>query len=129
MLQRIPGFRMRSASPALWTAAFLLLLGASVVLWGTAYKLSLYHPDDQHGDMPAKLCTRLSDIAKDNVQLATTQPAHAPDAEVVVAMVQEPAMPLQLRWMPKEPSHKPLPSAARPQHLLRPPPASVRADV
>jgi hypothetical protein len=42
-----------------------LLLALLVFMWGTGYKLSLYRPPDNR--VPAKLCTRASDVAKSAV--------------------------------------------------------------
>jgi hypothetical protein len=47
-----------------------LLLAMTVFCWGTQYKLSLYHPSEAIHTTPAKLCTRASEIAKDDLHLA-----------------------------------------------------------
>jgi len=41
-----------------------LLLALLVFAWGTGYKLSLYKALREDGSTPAKLCTRISDMAK-----------------------------------------------------------------
>ena len=51
---------------------FPLLLGLMVLGWGTGYKLSLYRSHAAHAAAPAKLCTRASDMAKGELDLAAT---------------------------------------------------------
>jgi len=51
---------------------FPLLLGLMVLGWGTGYKLSLYRSHAAHAAAPAKLCTRASDMAKSELDLAAT---------------------------------------------------------
>jgi hypothetical protein len=49
-------------------ATVLLLMALSVLVWGTTYKLSLYKSSaEQYRTPAAKLCTRGSEAAKNNV--------------------------------------------------------------
>jgi hypothetical protein len=53
------------------TIALPLLLGVMVLMWGTGYKVSLYKVKaEANASAPAKLCTRSSDIAKSDVDIA-----------------------------------------------------------
>jgi hypothetical protein len=51
--------------------ALPLLLGMMVLVWGTGYKVSLYKVKAEAStSAPAKLCTRSSDIAKSDIDVA-----------------------------------------------------------
>lgn len=119
--------RSRHAVAGWLTAALLLVLGALVVLWGTEYKLSLYKAEPTM-QMPAKLCTRSSEAATSQLQLAI-QPVETPT--LLIDMIES---------LPKDLGHGatallfsdqtdfPLPSSPKnlPQEAFRPPPAPAR---
>ena len=61
----------RTSGPGSWLSLyglFCLSLGFMVFAWGTNYKLSLYNAG--HQNLPAKVCTRASDAAKNAVDHA-----------------------------------------------------------
>jgi hypothetical protein len=105
---------------------FPLLLGLMVFGWGTGYKLSLYHSHATHAAAPAKLCTRASDIAKGELDLAATgrtvEPTTSLRALLVVSSLE--LFP-SLRCEEEEADLVPKASLSRfsPPSYRRPPPA------
>lgn len=64
-----------------------LLLGMMVLAWGTGYKVSLYKvKPEANTSAPVKLCTRSSDVAKSDVDSATSH-HEAVQAPLVFALL------------------------------------------
>lgn len=110
-----------------------LVLGLSVFLWGTAYKLSLYKPP-QKDRVPAKLCTRGGDLAKKIVHdVVAWTPASKPKPDLLTFRfsLQEEVESPGLGCVQTVDRHPPPWNEIgfSPHHTFRPPPASLRANV
>lgn len=105
--------------------AFLLpLVGLAVLLWGTAYKTSLYRAPEI-GRAPAKLCTRASDASKAELEQAVRiPPASTLPAVVLVAFYHAfvSAGPLVSPVVSERDDHTPLYLRMSPALFHRPPP-------
>jgi hypothetical protein len=106
--------------------ALPLLLGMMVLVWGTGYKVSLYKvKTEANASVPAKLCTRSSDIAKSDADTAIADHGVI-QAQILFAMLSfsdsesKIARPISSRtdFVLTPPSFRPTPSVHR-----RPPPA------
>ncbi len=64
---------------------FFLLLAFMVFAWGTGYKLSLYKSLRGDGSTPAKLSTRASDVAQNDLQNATANQGQSELVSVATA--------------------------------------------
>jgi hypothetical protein len=102
-----------------------LLLALLVFMWGTGYKLSLYRPPDNR--VPAKLCTRSSDVAKSAVDDAANGGEPHPET-LLLTLAPVPVATLLLRRDRQDSFTKnPSPFRWTPSLYLRPPPEQVRA--
>jgi hypothetical protein len=103
------------------------LLALLVFMWGTGYKLSLYRPPDNR--VPAKLCTRASDVAKSAVDdAANGGETHLETPLLTIAPVPVGTFPLLLRRNRQDSLARNSSTFAWPPYLyLRPPPEQVRA--
>jgi len=116
----------RSNRHTLWLSAMLVVIALSVFAWGTSYKLSLYKSAAEQGKMPAaKLCTRTSEAARNQVQ-ATVSHNHKP-AEFPSALVFALLLPVE-QPAPDLPVSRPRPRSFlaiqfSPANHRRPPPA------
>jgi hypothetical protein len=102
------------------------LLAVLVFLWGTAYKLSLYRPPDNR--VPAKLCTRSSDAAKNAVDdAANGGETHPETLLLTLTPVLVAPLPLLLgRDRQDSLTKNSSPFHWTPDLFLRPPPEQVR---
>ncbi len=109
-------------------AAVLLFTAVAVFAWGTGYKLSLYKDASQQGRAPqAKLCTRASEAAKNQVEASVTGAPHHEAVPVLLALA---ALPAQIGAPPAtalaadSARFQPvLASSSGPVVFVRPPPA------
>jgi hypothetical protein len=107
--------------------SLFLLLAVLVFLWGTGYKLSLYRSPDNR--VPAKLCTRSSDAAKNAVDDAANGGETHPET-LLLTLDPVPVAPLTL-LLRRDPQQDNLAKNSSCSHwtpdlYLRPPPEQVR---
>jgi hypothetical protein len=109
----------------------LLLLVLTVFGWGTGYKLSLYHPDSAHRATPAKLSTRASEIAKNELERAssgTLVDQTLPVWDALVVSITVPRISAE-RDYPPDSLQKASSFSISSALYLRPPPARQRSVV
>ena len=124
----------RGVDPVQWSqSSFLfaiLMLGAGVFLWGTAYKISLYESSPIHNKVPAaKLSTQARTANKDKMASAAAPrdltASHLLFSMAILLLVLNPL----LRRSTAERVNRPLrrwPLHFFPARFLRPPPSLLR---